>query len=635
MRGCLDPVIGREQPLRRVMQILTRRSKNNPVLLGEPGVGKTAIAEALAQRMVRGEVPDALRTMRLAALDLTGMLAGTKYRGDFEERVKAVLREVERSGDVILFIDELHTIVGTGAAEGAIDTASILKPALSRAGLRLIGATTPEEYRKCIEADPALARRFQPVTVDEPTAEESEAILRGLRERYEAHHGLTVSDAAIAAAVQLAVRYLPERFLPDKAIDLMDEACAAVRLEALAPPEELRALTERVEALAGEMEAAALARNFELAAALRDREREQRRALTALQSRWDARSPGCRSVGPEDVAAVVSDWTGIPVSSLTEDEAAKLLRMEEVLHRRVVGQDEAVAAVARAVRRGRAGLRDARRPIGSFLFLGPTGVGKTELCKALAEAVFGDERALLTLDMSEYMEAHSASKLLGAPPGYVGYDRGGRLTDWVRRRPWSVVLFDELEKAHEDVCNMLLQLMDEGRLTDAQGRRADFRNTIIVMTGNVGARSITDRSAPLGFGGELDDQAREAETKKQVTAELHRRFKPELLNRIDEVIVFRRLTRADIGEIARRELAAAAVRAAAAGINLTWDDAAAEALAEAGYDPDHGARPLRRAVRSRVEDAAAEMLLRGELRPGDTAFVRVRDGHVCVERSGT
>ena len=574
-RGALDPVIGREAPLRRVMQILCRRSKSNPVLLGEPGVGKTAIAEALAQRIVRGEVPEALRSMRIAALDLAGMLAGTKYRGDFEERVRLVLRESERSGDVILFIDEMHCIAGAGGAEGAIDAANILKPALARGELRLIGATTAEEYRRHIEPDAALARRFQPVTVDEPTPEEAEAICFGLRSRYEAHHGVTVSDAAVSAAVELSRQNLPERFLPDKALDLLDEACAAVRL---APSRE----SQRVE--------------------------------------------------PADVAEVLAGWTGIPAGDLTADESARLLHLEDALRRYVVGQDAAVEALSRAVRRSRAGLRDGNRPIGSFFFLGPTGVGKTALCKALAKAVFGDERALLTLDMSEYMEPHSVSRLIGAPPGYVGYDRGGRLTDWIRRRPYSVVLFDELEKAHPEVCDLLLQLMDEGRLTDAQGRRADFRNAIIVMTGNAGVRAVAGR-APLGFGAPPEGAAHDAETKREVTAALARRFRPEFLSRVDEVIVFRRLGLADLSEIARRELADAAGRAEGAGLRLVWDEDAVEALARLGFDPDRGAREVRRAIRSQVEDAAAEQLVRGALRPGDAAYVTARDGKILVEKA--
>ena len=634
-RGRLDPVIGRDAALRRVMQILTRRSKHNPVLLGEPGVGKTAIAEALAQRAVRGEVPEALRGKRIVALDLTGMLAGTKYRGDYEERVKTVLREVQRSGDVILFIDELHTIVGTGAAEGAVDTANILKPALSRGEVQLIGATTPEEYRKCIEADAALERRFQPVTVEEPTPEEAEAVLTGLRERYEAHHGVRITDEAIRAAVRLSVRYLPGRYLPDKAIDLMDEACAAARMDVPAPPDALQRLEAALRALVAEKDAAVRSQDYELAARLRDREREEAQALEELRRRWDADGSGCRSIGAEEIAAVLSAWTGVPVTRLTEDETARLLRLEEILHRRVVGQAEAVGAAARAVRLGRAGLTDARRPIGSFLFLGPSGVGKTELCKALAEAVFGDEKAMICMDMSEYMEKHSASRLLGAPPGYVGHDEGGQLIERVRRRPYSLVLFDEIEKAHEDVANVLLQILEEGRLTDSRGRAADFRNCIVVMTGNLGARAISDRAAPLGFSGAVEDEsARERETKKRVTAELRRHFRPELLNRIDEVIVFHRLTREDMGEIARRMLSAAAARAGRAGVRLTYDAAAAAALAAEGADADQGARALRKLIRSRVEDVLAEKLLRGELRSGDAAAVCVRDGAVRVEKTG-
>ena len=632
-RGRLDPVVGRDAELRRVMQILTRRSKNNPVLLGEPGVGKTAVAEALAQRIVQGEAPEELRGKRIVALDLTGMLAGTKYRGDFEERVKLVLREVQRSGDVILFIDEVHTIVGTGAAEGAIDTANILKPALGRGELQLIGATTPDEYRRCIEKDAALERRFQPVTVGEPTPEESEEILRALRSRYEAHHRLQITDEAIAAAVKLSVRYLGGRCLPDKAVDLIDEACAAVRLEQLSPPEELTRLEARVETLRGDLAAAVRSENYELAALLRDKEREQQRALDETRNRCLLRGGSRGSIGAEDVAAVVSGWTGIPVTSVTADETQRLLRLEDTLHRRVVGQEEAVRAVARAVRRGRAGFQDPKRPIGSFLFLGPTGVGKTELCRALAHSVFGDENAMIRMDMSEYMEQHSASRLIGAPPGYVGYDEGGQLTERVRRKPYSVVLFDEIEKAHEDIFNLLLQVMDDGRLTDAQGRRVDFRNTIVVMTSNVGARSITDRAAPLGFGSPTED-VREAETKKQITAELKRCFKPEFLNRIDETIVFHRLTREDIAAITRRMLDDAAARAAAAGITLTYSGEAVDALAAAGYDADRGARPLRRTIRRCVEDAAAEQLLRGLLRAGDRAQVCVRDGKVRVDKTG-
>ena len=634
-RGALDPCIGREETLRRVLRVLSRRSKNNPVLLGEPGVGKTAIVEALAQRLVRGDVPEALRGKRLVALDLTAMLAGTKYRGDFEERVKIVLKEVQKSGGILLFIDEVHTIVGTGAAEGAIDTANILKPALSRGEIQLIGATTPEEFRRSIGKDGALERRFQAVEVAEPTPEESLAILRGLRERYEAHHALRITDAAIEAAVRLSVRYLGDRFLPDKAIDLMDEACAAVNLASLAPPEDLHCLEAEIAALRSEKTAAAQAQDYERAAEARDAERAREERLLALRRAWELGTEGRRgAVGAEDVAAVLSGWTGIPVTELGADETQRLLHLEETLHRRVVGQAEAVEAVARAIRRGRTGLADPKRPVGVFLFLGPTGVGKTELCKALAETVFGDEAAIVRLDMSEYMERHSVSRLIGAPPGYVGYDDGGLLTKAVRRRPYSLVLFDEIEKAHEDVRNLLLQIMDEGCLTDAQGRRTDFRNTILVMTGNVGARAVTDRRVPFGFAANGAD-ADGAAAKREVTAALRRSFSPEFLNRIDETIVFRRLSETELREIVRRMLDAVARRAAAAGVTLRYDDEAVAALAAAGFDPDYGARPLRRAVREQAEDALAGLLLRGALRAGDAAVLTVRGGAVTVERTET
>ena len=629
-RGRLDPVIGRERVQRRVLQILSRRSKNNPVLIGDPGVGKTAVVEALAQALARGEAPEALCGKRLVALDLTAMLAGTKYRGDFEERVKLVLKEVQRAGNVLLFIDELHTIVGTGAAEGAIDIANILKPALSRGEVQVIGATTPDEYRKHIERDSALERRFQPVTVDEPTAEESAAILRGLRERYEAHHGLQISDEAIETAVALSVRYLTGRFLPDKAIDLIDEACAAARMERLSPPEDLQSAQARLAALALEKDSAVLAQNFELAALLRDREQREQAALDALRTRYDGGADGrARCIGPEDVAAVLSGWTGIPVTRLRQDERTKLLQMEETLRRRVVGQDAAVGAVARAIRRGRTGLRDPNRPVASFLFLGPTGVGKTELCRALAEALFGDDRAMIRVDMSECMEKHSVSRLIGAPPGYVGYEQGGYLTEKVRRRPYSVVLFDEIEKAHGDVDDLLLQIMDEGRLTDAQGRSADFRNSILILTGNVGARYLSASKPPLGFGG---TEPGEETARRSAEAELKRTFRPEFLGRVDEVIWFRRLERTDMREIARRMLRGAAERAAAAGITLRVGDGAAEWLAERGFDPSAGARPLRRLIRTQVEDALAEQLLRGELSAGDTAEAAVRGGGIAVEK---
>ena len=635
-KGRLDPVIGRDREVRRVLQILSRRSKNNPVLIGEPGVGKTAVAEGLAGKIALGDVPEDLRGKRVVSLDLTAMLAGTKYRGDFEDRIKNVLKEVQRSGDVILFIDELHTIMGAGAAEGAIDAANILKPALSRGEVQIIGATTLDEYRKHIEKDAALERRFQPVQVDEPSPEESAEILKGLRDRYEAHHKLSISDEAIEAAVRLSVRYINDRYLPDKAIDLIDEACSAVRMETLTPPEELQAAEGRITALAGEKDEAVKAQDFERAAALRDKEKAAREELDALRKKWDVSQSGHRStVTAEDIATVVSGWTGVPVTSLSEDEAARLLHMEEVLHRRVVGQDEAVEAVSKAIRRGRVGLKDPKRPVGSFLFLGPTGVGKTELCKALAEAVFGDENAMIRLDMSEFMEKHTVSKLIGSPPGYVGYDEGGQLTEKVRRKPYSVILFDEIEKAHEDVFNILLQIMDDGRLTDSQGRHVDFRNTIVVMTSNVGAKSITDDGKRLGFdhgADETDETRRNGEIKKQVMAELRRTFKPEFLNRVDDTIVFRRLTQEDIDTIAGKMLDAIAERMRGLGVTLEYTGAAVRKLAEAGFDPAYGARPLRRTIQSAVEDAAAEQMLAGTLKSGDAALADVADGEVTVRK---
>ncbi|MBE6914430.1 MAG: ATP-dependent Clp protease ATP-binding subunit [Ruminococcaceae bacterium] len=631
-KGKLDPVIGRDAEIRRVIQILSRRSKNNPVLIGEPGVGKTAVAEGLARKVAVGDVPEDLRRKRIVSLDLTGMLAGTKYRGDFEDRIKNVLREVQRGGDIILFIDELHTIIGAGAAEGAIDAANILKPALSRGEVQIIGATTLDEYRKHIEKDAALERRFQPVTVDEPTAEESIAILRGLRDRYEAHHGLSISDEAIEAAVHLSDRYISDRWLPDKAIDLMDEACSAVRMETFTPPNDLKAVENRISALAGEKDEAVKAQDYERAARIRDQEREQRAALDDLRRKWSAGQSAKRgTVTAEDIAVVVSGWTGVPVTSLSQDESERLLAMEDVLHRRVIGQDEAVGSVARAIRRGRVGLKDPKRPIGSFLFLGPTGVGKTELCKALAEAVFGDENAMIRLDMSEFMEKHTTSKLIGSPPGYVGYDEGGQLTEKVRRKPYSVILFDEIEKAHEDVFNILLQIMDDGRLTDSQGRRVDFKNTIIVMTSNVGAKNITETRTPFGFAGgeEMDD--RDAEIRSRVMADLRRTFKPEFLNRVDDTIVFHRLTQEHISSIARNLLQTVAQRMSALGVQMRYTDAAVALLGEKGYDPVYGARPLRRTICALVEDRAAEKLLRGELSGGDTAVLDVSDGELTLE----
>ena len=632
-RGQLDPVIGREREVQRVIQILSRRTKNNPVLIGEPGVGKTAIAEGLAQKIVSGDVPEDLRGKRVVSLDLTGMVAGTKYRGDFEERIKSALEEVKKAGDVILFIDELHTIVGAGAAEGAIDASNILKPALSRGEIQAIGATTLSEYRKYIEKDAALERRFQPVQVDEPTEDESVEILRGLRDKYEAHHKLKITDEAIVAAVKLSRRYINDRYLPDKAIDLVDEAASRVRMEELKLPPDLKTLESEAAALSAEKESAVQNQDFERAAKLRDAERAKRAQLEEVRKKWSQGKLGSgKRVTPEDIAQVVAGWTGIPVTALTEDEGQRLLRMEETLHRRVIGQDEAVSAVCRAIRRGRVGLKDPQRPIGSFLFLGPTGVGKTELCRALAEAMFGDENAMVRVDMSEYMEKHTVSKLIGSPPGYVGFEEGGQLTEKVRRRPYCVVLFDEIEKAHEDVYNIMLQIMEDGRLTDSQGRRVDFRNTIIVMTSNVGARNITEKAKTLGFstgdtGGEdvADRRIREA-----VMADLRRTFKPEFLNRIDETIVFHQLTRDEIRKIARNMLDVIGRRVEAMGLRLEVTDAALTELAQEGFDPAYGARPLRRKLQTAVEDAVAEGLLDNTLKPGATALVDLTDGKITV-----
>jgi len=633
--GRLDPVIGREKEIARALRILTRRTKNNPVLIGEPGVGKTAIAEGLAEKIAAGDVPEELIDKRILLLDLSGMVAGTKYRGEFEERIRAVLDEVRRDGNVILFIDELHTIVGAGSAEGAVDAANILKPALGRGEIRVIGATTLEEYRKFIEKDAALERRFQSVQVGEPDEKQAMQILQGLRPKYEAYHGLSIEDEALRTAVTLSKRYLPDRFLPDKAIDLIDEAAASVKLSARSASPELKALEEKASAAARDKETAIRAQDYEKAARLRDAE-ESFRTQAAAERKKQAREAKKTAVRvtAEDIAAVVSNWTGIPVTRLNESESARLLTLEETLHARVVGQEDAVRAVARAIRRGRVGVKDPKRPVGSFLFLGPTGVGKTELSKALAEAVFGSEDAMIRIDMSEYMEKHTVSRLIGSPPGYVGYDEGGQLTEKVRRKPYSVVLFDEIEKAHEDVWNILLQILEDGVVTDAQGRKVDFRNTAVIMTSNIGAKSITAAGTPLGFAPEEQKSAdaQFAAVKAAVIAELRRTFRPEFLNRVDETIVFRRLSREDCAEIARRLLAQTVSRAAALGITLEADEECAVSLAERGYDVSYGARPLRRLIRGEVEDALATCLLDGTLASGDTAVLAVENGTLCVRR---
>ena len=632
--GTLDPVIGRETEIQRVIQILSRRTKNNPVLIGEPGVGKTAIAEGLAISIIEGEAPETLLDKRIVTLDLSGMLAGTKYRGDFEERIKTAIDEVQKAGDVILFIDELHTIIGAGAAEGAIDAANIIKPLLGRGEMQIIGATTLNEYRKHVEKDAALERRFQPVTIEEPSQEESVEILKGLRDKYEDHHKLKITDDAIEAAVSLSSRYINDRYLPDKAIDLIDEASSRVRLEKLKLPVELKELELQRDELLKEKEAAIHNQDFESAADVRDREKELSVKIKTARKNWEAAKRGnTKSVDAEDIAMIVSNWTGIPVTSITQDEGERLLKMEDSLHDRVVGQDEAVTAVAKALRRGRVGLKDPKRPIGSFLFLGPTGVGKTELCKALAEAMFGDESAMMRVDMSEYMDKHTTSKMIGSPPGYIGYDEGGNLTEKIRRRPYSVLLFDEIEKAHEDVFNIMLQIMEDGVLTDSQGHRVDFKNTIIVMTSNAGARNITESRAKLGFKSSDGDEANSEyeQIHEAVMEEVKRLFKPEFLNRIDETIVFHKLSKENIKEICNKMLDMVKSRMKAIGIGMSFDDSAIDLIAEQGYDPIYGARPLRRKIQSTVEDIVAEKMLEGKIKEGNDITITARDGKIEIE----
>jgi len=626
--GRIDPVIGREKEIERVTQILSRRTKNNPCLIGEPGVGKTAIAEGLALKIVKGDVPELLEGKRLVTLEMGSMIAGSKYRGEFEERLKAAMDELKKAGNVILFIDELHTIVGAGAAEGAIDAANILKPTLARGDFQVIGATTIAEYRKYIEKDAALERRFQPVTVGEPTADETVEILMGIRDKYEAHHRVKISDEAIKAAVELSSRYITDRFLPDKAIDLIDEAASRIRLTTCTAPPDLKQKEKRLEQLGLEKQDAVKAQDFEKAASLRDEEKKLADELEQEKKQWrDSNSKAGQCVTPDDIAAVVSSWTDIPVSSLTQDEQTRLLNMEKILHNRVVGQDEAVSALARAIRRGRVGLKDPKRPIGSFIFLGPTGVGKTELCKALAEALFGDENAMIRIDMSEYMEKHTVSRMIGSPPGYVGYDEGGQLTEKLRKHPYSVVLFDEIEKAHPDVFNILLQMLDDGHITDAQGRKVNMKNTVIIMTSNIGARLITEKRAQLGFGAGAEEKERDYEKiREDVLGELKKAFRPEFLNRIDDIIVFHKLDKDEIATIARHMLGDVAKRTAAMGVSLEFDDSAVALLSDAGFDPIYGARPLRRAILSRMEDPLAEKLLSNEIKKGDSVRVSAADG---------
>jgi ATP-dependent Clp protease ATP-binding subunit ClpC len=627
--GKLDPVIGRDTEIERVIQILSRRTKNNPCLIGEPGVGKTAIAEGLAQRIIDGQVPEILRDKRLVTIELAAVVAGTKYRGEFEERLRKLMTELRQAGNVMVFIDELHTLIGAGAAEGAIDASNILKPALARGELQCIGATTMDEYRKYIEKDPALERRFQPITVGEPTVEESMEILKGLRDRYEAHHKVKITDEALEAAVRLGDRYIADRFMPDKAIDLIDEAASRVRIRNYTVPTDLKEVEEKLYALRTEKEAAVRNQEFEKAADLRDQEQKLKEELEEQKKEWEQKvgTSDLAMVTGDDVAYIVSSWTGIPTKRLAEEESERLLRLEEILHQRVIGQDEAVRSVARAVRRARAGLKDPKRPIGSFIFLGPTGVGKTELGRALAEALFGDENAVIRLDMSEYMEKHTAARLIGAPPGYVGYEEGGQLTEKVRRKPYSVLLLDEMEKAHPDVFNVLLQILEDGRLTDGKGRTVDFRNTVVIMTSNVGA-TFLDKSA-LGFGASGEDADYE-KMKERIMDELKRTFRPEFLNRVDDLIVFHSLNEEHIRQIVDIMLSELNHRIEEFNLHIEVSDEVKAMLLREGFDPKYGARPLRRVIQRRLEDGISEEMLLGKITPGDSVAVTVDEKESLV-----
>ena len=630
--GRLDPVIGRESEIQRVVQILSRRTKNNPCLIGEPGVGKTAVIEGLAQLIASGDVPDTIRGKRVVILDLSGMVAGSKYRGEFEERIKNVINEVTEAENVLLFIDEIHTIIGAGGAEGALDASNILKPSLARGEIQLIGATTIEEYRKYIEKDAALERRFQPVTVEEPTEDEAFQILKGLRPKYEEHHHVTITDAALKAAVRLSARYINDRFLPDKAIDVVDEAASKTRLTVYVEPKGIKTLEEEIKKLEKEKEDAIRSEAYELAGEIKKKQASKREKIRKLKEKWESEKESRElTVDENDIADVISGWTKIPVSKLAEGETERLLKLESILHERVVGQDEAVVAVAKAIRRGRVGLKDPKRPIGSFLFLGPTGVGKTELCKALAEAMFGTENALIRVDMSEYMEKHSVSKMIGSPPGYVGYDEGGQLSEKVRRHPYSVILFDEIEKAHPDVFNILLQVLDDGHITDAQGRKVDFKNTIIIMTSNAGAQSIMEPKK-LGFAAKEDEKADYNRMKSNVMEEVRRIFKPEFLNRIDEIIVFHSLTKEHMKKIVgimTKELQHRCKEQLDLELKLT--DAVKQYIVDKAYDPKYGARPLRRMIQTKLEDALADELLSGNVHRGDTVTVRVKKDEIVFE----
>ena len=628
-QGKLDPVVGREGEIQRVIQILSRRGKNNPCLIGEPGVGKTAIVEGLAQRIQLGMVPDSVADKRVMTLDLSGMVAGSKYRGEFEERIKRVIAEVMQAGNIILFIDEMHTIIGAGGAEGAIDASNILKPAMARGEIQIIGATTIAEYRKYVEKDAALERRFQPVTVEEPTEEETEAILQGIKERYEKHHGITISDEAVHAAVTMSQRYIPDRFLPDKAIDLVDEAAARLRLMEVKAPDQMLTLEEECKEAARGVEECLMAGDVQGASDCRKQQATLEKKIKSLRKRYEHRKDKQQLVLTEDdVAQVVSIWTKIPVSRLNEKEAVRLRNLEKTLHKRVVGQEDAVSAVARAVRRGRVGLKEPNRPIGSFLFLGPTGVGKTEISKALAEAVFGDEKAMIRVDMTEYMEKHSVSKMIGSPPGYVGHEEGGQLSEKVRRNPYSVVLFDEIEKAHQDVFNILLQVLDDGHITDSQGRRVSFKNTIIIMTSNAGAQAIVEPKK-LGFASVEDEKNSYEFMKNGVMEEVKRIFKPEFLNRIDETIVFRSLNKEDMKEIVTIMTRSLIERCKTQlDIDLTIRDAVKKHLVEVSYDPKYGARPLRRRIQTDLEDPLAELILSGDVKKGSKVVVTMRKGKI-------